>query len=260
MFDSHIHLDFETLSPDRIQLLKEARHHGITAFFVPGCRAGRWEQLRELRRDAKEAGVEVYFGVGQHPYFNDEAPDLDVLCTNIADGSRELGAVALGEIGVDKGRGGSHALQRRLFEAQLRLADELDLPVVLHQVGLREEFLSSLKRVGIPRAGGVVHAFVGSTDWGCALITRGFYLGVGVAVLNKRRSKLARAVAEMPLESLVIETDAPDQSPLGQRGAGVPADLLLVRDAIAKIRGTSPEQVAESSERSARTLFQLEKA
>jgi TatD DNase family protein len=196
--------------------------------------------------------------VGQHPYFYDDAPKVEALCASLFDHCRELGAVALGEFGVDKGRGGSIERQRQLFEAQLCLADELDLPVVLHQVGLQAEFLSSLKRAGMPRAGGVVHGFVGAVDWGRALMDRGFHLGIGVAITDDRRSKLASAVTELPLERLLIETDAPDQSPAGKKGAGVPGDLLLVRDAIARIRGTRPQEIAEHSEKSARALFRVE--
>jgi TatD DNase family protein len=133
----------------------------------------------------------------------------------------------------------------------------MERPVVLHQVGYREEFLRVLQRVGLSEAGGVVHGFGGDATWARALVSRGLLLGVGVSVTYESRKKLQSAVRETALDRLVLETDAPDQRPPGVKRAGVPADIVAVCCAVAELIGSSPEVVAETTYGTARALFRL---
>lgn len=258
MFDSHIHLDFPEFAENRAQLLSSAREVGVSACVVPGCHQEQWSQLRELTDNPALQVHEIYFGVGQHPYWSEGIADLDALCSSIALECSQMGAVCIGECGIDHGRGASLPEQAALFEAQLCLADDLDLPVVVHQVGAQELFLKCLKRAGFPRAGGVVHGFSGASDWGRALIKHGFYLGFGLSLLVEKRSRLARAAGELPLDRLLLETDAPDQRPPGEDRIGEPADLALVCDKLANIRGETKALIDEVTERNARNLFRVE--
>lgn len=251
MFDSHCHLDFEALLPQLDVRLDEARALGVRGWFIPGTCPTNWAKLGSIQRE------DVWVGVGLHPWETERDWEPDALMADLRERALDLHAVALGEFGIDKFRGGSIEKQREFFEAQLKLASEMDLPVVLHQVGHQEAFLRSLERVGLPEAGGVVHGFGGDAAFGRALVRRGLFLGVGVAATFASRKKLLGALPEIALDCLLLETDAPDQKPWGAERPGVPADLAAVRDAVARITGTSPEVVAETTERSARALFRL---
>lgn len=251
MFDSHCHLDFDELLPELDMHLERARAQGVCGWFVPGTCPEQWRGLVHLAR------TDVWVGVGLHPWETEHEWNIDALMGQLREAAWELGAVALGECGLDKFRGGTIERQISIFEAQLKLASELELPVILHQVGHREAFLRSLERVGLKGTPGVVHGFGGDAGWGRALTSRGLFLGVGFAITYENRQKLRRAVSEIALEHLLLETDAPDQKPMGTRGAGSPADLVAVSLALAQLRGVAPSVVAEATERSARALFRL---
>lgn len=256
MFDSHCHLDFDEIRPDIASHLEQARQVGVRGWFVPCCRPEDWERLASVK------GPSVHVGVGLHPYFTHsnsaaEKYDADSLGALLEQGARRLGAVALGECGLDKNRGADAQAQVSIFEAQLRLASELDLPIVIHQVGYRDLFLKSLARVGVPARGGVVHGFGGDTSWGRALTKLGFHLGLGPSITRQSRAKLRGAAAELPIERLLLETDAPDQRPSGVVGFGRPKDLVEVCHTLATLRGCPMEEVAMRTTESARRLYGL---
>lgn len=254
MFDSHCHLDFPELSPNLRQHLDQARAGGVRGWFVPGCHVDQWESLPDLVALTSE----IFVGIGQHPYWSQGVTDVPQLIERANRAARELGAVAIGECGLDKGRGADLSLQMEIFEGHLALARELSLPVVVHQVGAQRELLRSLERVGLPPSGGVVHGFTGDVSWGRALIARGFHLGVGTQVTRPNRRRLRDAVSALPLDRLLLETDAPDQSP--EKRPGVPSDLLVVRDTMATLLGVSGQEVGRRTEASARALYRLSAA
>ncbi len=253
MFDSHCHLDFPALDADRDRLLEGAKRLGVSGWMVPGVSLETWHRQDALRRIA-----DVVFGAGIHPYFGAPGREPEEAVDQLRRRAQELEAVAIGEFGLDKKKRGAaeFSVQVELFEAQLRLAKELDLPVVLHQVGAREEFLAGLKRVGLSSAGGVVHGFTGDETWALSLVRRGLYLGVGPAVLRRERRKLRAALRAVPGDRLLVETDAPDQAPPGV-DRGTPADVALVIEELATIREQPAERIARLSEDNARGLFRL---
>jgi TatD DNase family protein len=251
VFDSHCHLDFPELASDLEGHLARALAQGVSGWFVPGCHVAQWATLSELIGRRSEISV----GVGQHPYWSTEVTDVPALIEQAHRAAKELGAVAIGECGLDKGRGADLPLQMEVFEGHLALAQDLSLPVVVHQVGCQQELLRCLSRVGMPPAGGVVHGFSGNVSWGRALVARGFHLGVGSQVVRPLRQKLRAAVSALPLERLLLETDAPDQSP--EKRPGVPSDLVLVRDTVAALLGVSEDEVGRRTALSARELFRL---
>ncbi len=252
MFDSHCHLDFDSLGIDLDRHLEEARACGVRGWFVPGVRPQQWRGLASVGRS------DVWVGAGLHPWETDEQWDVDALCADLQESALSLGAVAVGECGFDKFRGGTIEIQRELFEAQLRLAGEMELPVVIHQVGYQSELIRSLERVGLPEAGGVVHGFGGDVSFGRALVARGLFLGVGVAVTFEIRRKVREAVSHLPLKSLLLETDAPDQAPAGEKRSGIPGDLRRVCEEIARLKQISFEVVEEATEARARSFYRLD--
>jgi TatD DNase family protein len=235
VLDSHCHLDFPEFDQSRAELLADARKLGIDGWLVPGVREELWPTQEAL---ASEAGVML--AAGLHPWWLPEIGPVDAILAALAARSTSIGAVAIGECGLDAKRSNVPlADQITLFEGQLALARERCLPVIVHQVGARDAFLRTIERVGGLPCGGVVHAFSGDAAWAQALLSRGFHLGFGVSVSAPKRERLRQALLSVPTERLLLETDAP-----GGPGARVPADLVAVCRDVATLRGTSAAGLA----------------
>ena len=151
--------------------------------------------------------------------------------------------VAIGECGLDRIRGSLEA-QLPWFEAQVALADELNLPLVIHSVKTHDEVHGVLnRRQWQGRA--LIHGFSGSFQQAAKLVDLGCFIGVGGVITHPRARKTRDAVAKLPLEALVLETDAPDMAPEGvPQGENSPRYLPDILDALAELRGTSPEHLA----------------
>jgi TatD DNase family protein len=252
VIDSHIHLDFSAFSADLDELLSLARRVGISSWVVPG-----YSLEPTPDREAVLGRQDVHVAVGIHPYASSSVRDLPSAVQRLRNLASDQQAVAIGECGLDRKKSGlSFEGQEQLFGAQLRLARELDLPVIVHQVGARQEFQGCLARVGVPPRGGVVHSFAGDSAWAKFLIKQGFFLGVGPTILREDARRLRATVAEIPIERLLVETDAPDQRPSGQ-SRGVPTDLALVVEALAALRQTDPGELGKQTAENARRLFSL---
>lgn len=272
MYDSHCHLDFPAFAGDLEGHLERARKLGIQGWHVPGCGPSQWDGLARL------VGVPgVCLGVGIHPGWalevvpdgNEAAPEaLASLVEEAMGGIREraetLGAVAIGECGLDRplmrSRGASRTTQLALFEAQLVLARDLMLPVVLHVVGEHGATLDVLRRVGALPAGGVVHGYSGSADLVERYVAHGLSIGLGTRLTAPGARRAREALQRVPLDHLLLETDAPDQAAAGEggpgrRGCGVPSDLAVVVGAAAAQRGLPREKLAERTAENARRLF-----
>ena len=164
-------------------------------------------------------------------------------------------AVAVGECGLDFYVEGLDAQrQRELFLAQLHIAREFDLPVVLHARRAVDEVIATLRRVGGLR--GVVHSYSGSEEQARQLYRLDFFLGLGGPVTYERAQRLRRLVATMPIEHLLVETDAPDQPDSQHRGErNEPGRLGFVVETIADLRGVTAEEIGEATAANARRLF-----
>jgi len=252
LFDSHCHLDFAEFDAARDEHLAAARRAGVTDWFVPGCAPEQWPSVGALA-----AVPGVHCGYGIHPWWAEGVSDLDETLVALRRQLLESRAVALGECGLDGLRAAEVPMARQIevFEAQLQLGRELGLPLVLHQVRAREDFLRALDRVGLSSPGAVVHGFAGDATWARALIGRGLFFGVGPALLRRGRERLRQAVTQIPLERLLVETDAPDQGLGGQRG--VPLDLVAVVDALARLRGQDAAVVGSTTAENARGFLRV---
>ena len=255
MFDSHCHLDFPELDDGRDVQIAQGLSCGIEQWFVPGCTPSQWPRVRQLR-----AHAEVLVGYGIHPWWacdahRSDTRTLDQTMSALRQALLHDGAVALGECGLDRVREAEVplAVQVPVFEAQLALARELSLPLVLHEVRAREPFLRCLDRVGLSPAGGVIHGFSGDSVWAQTLLHRGLLLGIGPALLRRGREKLRFAAASADLSRLLVETDAPDQGIDGQRGRLI--DLVAVVAELARLRQTEATPIARQTAFNARLLF-----
>lgn len=243
--DTHCHLDFPDYDQDREAVLASAAQRGVRRLLVPGVSAARWRAAPQ----GVVQGVDLVRGLGLHPYFLDDHEDdhLDLLDHGLK--QRDVSVVAVGEIGLHK-PAGNMARQISLLEAQLELARCHNLPVILHQHGAHNEMIRSLKRLP-PGAGGVVHAFAGSIEMAEAYRAMGLFLGIGGVITYPRAAKTRRAVAAMPLEALLLETDGPDMPLCGFQGRrNTPAQIPAVFRALCHLRG-APDR--------ARTAWQLER-
>ena len=251
LVDSHSHFDAPEFDGDRDAALARARAAGVTRQVVPAVAASSWPKLREVC--AQDAGLFAAYGL--HPmYLAEHRPaHLEDLRTWI---EREK-PVAVGECGLDFFVEGLDAeTQQQYFDGQLRLAREFDLPVIVHARRAVDAVIASIRRIGGLR--GVVHSFTGSPEQARHLWQLGFLIGLGGPVTYERANRLRALARTMPLDYLLLETDAPDQPDAGIRGQrNEPARLPVVRDVIADLRGAAPEDIAAATTRNAERLFKL---
>lgn len=198
---------------------------------MPGVEPGQWRRAQRLR--AK--GLALRFAVGQHPCFEGEIAEVEAWIDR-------LGAVAIGEVGWDR----AAAFDDARVDGSIELARARQLPVILHVVGAHGHAVERLRRHAKLR--GVVHAYSGSADLVDVYVRLGLHLSIGPSVLNPHARKVAAAAARVPDERLLVETDAPDQTP-------EPADVARVAARVAALRGATPEAIAERTFANAESLF-----
>ncbi|MBD9480108.1 TatD family hydrolase [Pseudoxanthomonas sp. PXM02] len=251
LVDSHSHFDAPEFDADRSAALARARAAGVTRQVVPAVAATGWPKLRDIC--AGDAGLFAAYGL--HPmYLEEHEPaHLGELRTWI---EREQ-PVAVGECGLDFFVEGLDAqAQQHYFDGQLRLAREFDLPLIVHARRAVDTVIASIRRIGGLR--GVVHSFSGSPEQARQLWQLGFLIGLGGPVTYERANRLRALARTMPLDYLLLETDAPDQPDAGIRGQrNEPSRLPAVRDVIAELRGVSAMDIATATTRNAERLFRL---
>ena len=211
LVDTHCHLDLPAFDADRAAVLARSRASGVSRIVVPGVQSAGWDQLQGFCA----ADDNLYPALGLHPVYLEQHVDADLkaLESQLA----EHRPVAVGEIGLDYYlKHLDQARQQALLEAQLEMARAADLPVILHVRKAHEQMLSILKRIRV--RGGIAHAFNGSLQQAGEYAELGFKLGFGGMLTFERSTKL-RALAEaLPIESIVLETDAPDMTVAQHRG------------------------------------------
>nr|WP_276536268.1 TatD family hydrolase [Pseudomonas migulae] len=254
MIDSHTHLDFPDFDEDRQALLAESRALGVRRMVVLGVYQANWQRVWDL----VQSDPDLHAAFGLHPVYLDEhrPEDLRELAewlTRLA-GHRQLCAV--GEIGLDYFiETLDRERQQTLFDAQLQLAADFNLPALIHVRRSHAAVIATLKRFKLKRAG-IIHAFAGSKEEALEYIKLGFKLGLGGAATWPQALRMHRVLAELPLDSVVLETDSPDMAPAmfpGQRNS--PAHLPAICSALADIMAISPERLAAASTANCSELF-----
>ena len=258
MIDSHCHLDGPAFDGDRVAVLSRARGAGVSDLVVPGVEPAGWEGLLALA--ASHAGVHAALGIhpqalpGLHPADDDRhLADLETLLSG-------GGAVGVGECGLDGGiaaEGVPFERQLAVLRGHLEIARRLGLPVILHSLRAGDALRTALERDGIPSAG-VLHSFSGSAEQVPPLAGLGLHFSFAGPVTYPSARKPLAAARAVPPDRLLVETDAPDQTPWPHRGArNEPAHLPLVLAALAKARGTTPGELEALTSTNARRLFRL---
>lgn len=265
--DTHCHLDAVEFDGDREAVVARARSQGVDGMVLPAVSTANFDAVREL---AHRHGF--VYALGLHPlYVQAEPADaLDTLRAALQRHRSDARLVAVGEIGLDHFVPGlDRTVQEDRYVAQLRLAREFDLPVILHVRRSADALLKHLRRARVK--GGIVHAFNGSVQQAYAFIDLGFKLGFGGAMTFERALRIRTLARELPLQALVLETDAPDIPPqwlyrtAEQRAAGHtsrndPAELPRIARTLAELRGLSLEMVAAATSANAREVLGLAQA
>jgi len=251
LIDTHCHLDVAEFSEDLSAVIQRARTVGVGEMVVPAIDQAHWQHLREI--------VDTHSGLhpayGLHPMFMPahRKEHLDQLDQWL----HENQAVAVGECGLDFYiPEHDQSAQIEYFEAQLNIAKNHQLPVIIHCRKAMDQVIHSLRKVR--PASGVLHSFNGSLQQAEQCMDLGFLFGIGGPITYERAKKFRKLVAQLPEDSLLLETDAPDQPVHGYQGQrNEPARIIHVLGAIAEVRGETPEAVASYTTENARRLFRL---
>ena len=251
LVDTHCHLDAAEFDADRDAVVERARAAGVDRQVIPAVGAGGWPGLRALC--ARHQGLHPAYGL--HPVFlGDDAPDALEQLPGWLERERPC---AIGECGLDfYVEGLNRERQRAVFLRHVELARDTGLPLIVHALRAVEEVMLTLRR--FPGVRGVVHSYSGSAEQARQLFDMGFLLGIGGPVTYERARRLRPLVASMPLEFLLLESDAPDQPDSRHRGQrNEPARLPLVLQAIAELRDEDPAAIAAATTANAERLFGL---
>ncbi|MFZ3402217.1 TatD family hydrolase [Aeromonas salmonicida] len=255
LIDTHCHLDFPVFDPDRTALLAECRQLGVGEYIIPAVGEENWTRVMAL----SEQHAGIAYGLGIHPwYVGAQTPGVLTRLQGLL-AARPCGLVAVGECGLDLRSHVPQEGQLELFEAQIRLAMDHELPLIVHSVRANDTVAKILRRFK-PARGGVIHAFSGSLQQGQAFWQLGFRLGVGGVISFDRANKTREAIRDLPLEALLLETDAPDMPLQGQQGApNTPANLPKIAQLLAELRQQPLSHVASVLHESTLRTFQIER-
>ncbi|MBW1902002.1 MAG: TatD family hydrolase [Deltaproteobacteria bacterium] len=253
LVDSHAHLDIRDFDNDRTDVIDRAVSGGLTNIITIGIDVG--SSLRALELARKHAFI--YASVGLHPHNANtfDSQELDSLA-QIASDSK---IVAWGEIGLDFYRRYSpRDDQLRSFQQQLETANDLDLPVIIHDRDAHDDVFKILKKMGKGEKKGVIHCYSGDQDLAAAFIELGYYISIPGTVTYKKASHVRDVASSIPMERMLIETDAPFLTPVPKRGKrNEPLFVTYTAQEIARLRNIKFEEVARKTAENAQTLFGL---
>lgn len=249
LIDSHCHLDDDRFDSERESIIERAINQGIRQFIVPATTANRWQKIRRITGQYNC----LFPAYGLHPMFMSEhckkhLDELDVWLDT-------EDPIALGECGLDFYRFDDEAFQLELFKAQLALAKNHGLPVIIHARKAMDRVISILRKVGLD-TGGVIHSFAGSLQQAQQLFDLGYKLGIAATVDFERAKKLRSVVAGIDACALLLESDAPDQPGINHRGElNEPSFIVEHFRTMARLRGIDESRLAETLVRNTRELF-----
>ena len=252
LIDSHCHLDFEAFEGDREEVVERARKKGIRKIIIPGVRHSDWKRIRALC----DTSTQLHACYGLHPYLADEHTVDDIV--RLKQWLQENPCVAVGECGLDyRENQADRRTQMKFFKAQLDIAHTVVKPVVIHSVRATEDVINTIR--DFPDLRGMIHSYSGSYEQAKQLLDIGFYISLGGAITYTRASKLRTMARKIPLDSILLETDAPDQPDAAHHGErNEPAYLVNVLRCLGELRDEPVEKIAAQTTANARTLFRIQ--
>lgn len=252
IFDTHAHLDDRAFDADRAALLSQLPDLGLALVMNPGCSLVSSQAAVAL---AEEYDY-IYAAVGSHPDAADEVNEA--VLEQYRQLARQCPKVrAIGEIGLDYHYEDiPRETQQRAFRAQMALARELELPVIVHEREAHEDGMRIVEE--FPQVTGVFHCYSGSLEMAKVLIRRGWYIGFGGVLTFKNARKAVEVASQLPLDRLVLETDCPYMSPEPFRGRrNDPGRLHLVAEKLAQLRGLSVEEIENITLENGKRLYRI---
>ena len=256
--DSHCHLDFETFSADIVTLLRQCSQANINNIVIPTIGPSNWLSTLTLTKKHSSEALNLHPCLGIHPWFLDQltSTSLSELETILIENLTAI--VAIGEAGIDGTIDKEqNNLQQQIgvFEYQLALAKQYNLPIIVHHRRSHQHIVPLLKKYQLSNAG-IIHAFSGSYQQACQYIDLGFKLGIGGTITYPRAEKTIKTVKRLPLNSLVLETDAPSMPLYGFQGQdNSPLRLIEIFNALALIRSETAADLAMALEQNIRTAL-----
>jgi TatD DNase family protein len=245
LIDTHCHLDAAEFDADRDAVVEQSLQKGIGGIVVPAVARNNFDDVIALCARYKHCA----YALGIHPMYMDTAllDDLEMLDQYV----RNNNPVAIGEIGLDyfltNSRDNPDNIQRQhiFYEEQLKIANHYQLPVILHVRNSIDDILKQLRKYKL--TGGIAHAFNGSFQQAQQFIDLGFKLGFGGAMTYSRALKIRELAAKLPLEAIVLETDAPDIPPewVGKGGRNSPLELPKIAQVLAELKQVNVSQVVD---------------
>lgn len=249
--DSHAHLDFRNYKEDRDKVVRRALEAGVELIINVGFDLSSSRMAMELA--VKYPSIRA--AVGIHPHDASAVPaDYLKQLEKMASGP---GVVALGEMGLDFYRDRSpRNIQRRVFREQLALARSLDMPVILHDRDAHVEMMQILRDDGLPESGGVMHCFSGDLKLALEALELGLYISIAGPVTYPRNNDLRAVAASIPLDKMLLETDAPFLTPVPFRGRrNEPAYVAYTAQAVADLRGCTVSELGATCLANTKRLF-----
>ncbi len=244
--DTHCHLDAPEFKASLPEIIAKAKQQGVEAILLPTVQASDWDQAKNLASQYGKYIPGLVYTLGIHPLYINQAQesDIDHLKNQIEQSLQDPRFVGVGEIGLDYFvEGLDPQRQEYFFHAQLDLAEQFQLPVIMHVRRSQDAILKALRKRRIPS--GIAHAFNGSHQQAEQFIELGFKLGFGGAATYDRALQIRRLLHDLPLDCIVTETDSPDIPPAWLKDEGgklnEPALLPRIAKQLAGIRGVSEE-------------------
>lgn len=252
--DTHCHFDFPPFTGAEAESLRLAGESDVREIIVPAVTADRFRGILALAKNHPQ----IHAALGLHPLYIAQHKDQDVELLEALLSHRDARLVAVGEIGLDLYmEDPMFEQQQRLLKAQFSLAKKENLPLILHSRRSHDQLAAMLRQAKLP-ATGVVHGFAGSLSQAQAFIKLGYAIGVGGTISYERAHKTRQVMAQLPLSSLLLETDAPDMPLQGFQGQpNRPERAAAVFDVLCQLRTESAQEIADALLANTRRVFQL---
>jgi TatD DNase family protein len=259
-FDSHCHFDFAVFDADRELLWRDCNAVGVQYAVIPGVAPEQWSAAAHIAQQHKN----IYCAVGLHPWWiskafnsNSFSQHLDIFGQQLRENIHQKKCIAIGECGLDAEIEMPLELQQQVLDVHLRSAQESLLPLIIHCRKAHNELLQQLKKYNLPAAG-VIHGFSGSYEMAAQYWAMGFRLGIGGTITYERANKTRQAVKLLPLEAILLETDAPDMPLHGKQGErNCPSNIIAIAQTLADLRGDSLEHIAAQTTFNAQHFFKI---
>ena len=269
-FDSHCHFDFSDFDADRAALWQACNQQGVRGLLIPGVAPDQWQTAAQLCMQYSG----LCYAAGIHPHWIEQlqwlqkSPDgllpqstcekiMALIGDEITRANAPVAAhcVAVGECGLDTRIATPLALQQQLLCTHIDIANQRQKPLIVHCVKAHNELIALLKKHRVD-CGGVIHAFAGSYETARQYIDLGFYLGVGGIITYARANKTRTAIKQIPLEFLLLETDAPDMPLQGKQGQrNSPEYIPRIAQVLAELRGVDVAEIAAATWANTERLF-----